>query len=60
MGTKILTEQEKFDLPRRELPIPSQLLIDLLGALGGLLLVGRQSAPHDEADQHTRVPELNN
>ena len=54
----ILTEQEKFDLPRRELPVPSQLLIDLLGALSGLLLVGRQRATHVEADQFTRVPEL--
>jgi len=51
-------EQEKFDLPRRELPVPSQLLIDLLGALSGLLLVGRQRATHVEADQFTRVPEL--
>ena len=51
----ILTEQEKFDLPRRELPISSQLLVDLLGALGGLLLVGRQRAPHVEAGQFTPV-----
>ena len=46
-----LTEQEKFDLPRSELPVPPQLLVDLLGALGGLLLVGRQRAPHLEADR---------
>ena len=54
-----LTEQEKFDLPRGELPVPPQLLVDLLGALGGLLLVGRQRAPHLEAGRLSHTHKRN-
>ena len=48
----LLTEQEELDLPGGLLSVPPELLVDLLGPLGRLLLQGAHRATHLQPAQH--------
>ena len=47
-GEPLLTQQQQLDLPGGPLSVPPELLVDLLGPLGRLLLQGADGATHLE------------